>query len=300
MAKAIATNEIGESSMTKTDYLYAGGLPLPFYDDFEDTENSMNSWTVANPDDKTTWEFTEADGNEPGIQSMAIYFHEEFTVYERDQLISPVLNLSGVNYAAINFKHAYAQYGANISDSLIAYISTDCGNSWTHIFNIGEDGSGNFATTEPSALEFFPESEDNWCGYGSNAECITIDISPWTGSENVQFMFESFDLYGNKLYIDDVDVSIFTQTSEQLQNDVRIDMFPNPAKETLTVDIRNIQEYVDVQIINIQGQVIFTKRLTENNSMIKTSLNLSSLDAGVYFVRFNNPVFSKTEKLVVE
>lgn len=295
-----ATNVNGESSLTKNDYLNSGGLNLPFYDDFEDASMSMKSWTVENPDDETTWEISEAEGNEPGVQSMAIYFHDDFTVYERDQLISPVLNLTGVNYAALNFKHAYGQYGGNISDSLIVFISTDCGSSWTPILNVAEDGTGNFATTAPSTTEFFPESDDDWCGVGSNPDCFTVDISPWVGGSDVQLMFESFDLYGNKLYIDDIDVSIFTSTNEQLQNGVQINMFPNPAKETLAVDIRNIQDYVDVQIVNIQGQVIYTERIIENNSMIKTSLNLSNIKAGVYFVRFNNTGFSKTEKLIVE
>ena len=180
------------------------------------------------------------------------------------------------------------------------YISTDCGNSWIHIFDVGEDGSGNFATAEPSSDEFFPESVDDWCGAGSNPECFTIDISSWTGSPDVQFMFETFDLYGNKLYIDDIDVSIFTRTNETLQSNVQISMFPNPAKETLAIDIRNIQDYVDVKIINIQGKVLYTKRIIENNAMIKTSLNLSNIKAGVYFVRFNNQGFSKTEKLIIE
>ena len=296
----VATNVIGESSLTKTNYLYSGGLLLPFYEDFEDTPASMGSWTIENPDDKTTWEITEADGNEPGIQSMAIYFHDEFTVYERDRLISPVLNLSGVSYAAINFKHAYAQYGSNISDSLIVYISSDCGESWIHIFNIAEDGSGNFATADPSSVEFFPESADDWCGTGSNPECLTVDISPWAGGPDVQFMFESFDLYGNKLYIDDIDVSIFTLTNERLQNDVQISMFPNPAKETLAIDIRNVKDYVDIQIMNVQGKVLFSKRIIENNAIIKTRLNLTDFESGVYFVRFNNQGFSRTEKLIIE
>jgi len=165
---------------------------------------------------------------------------------------------------------------------------------------VAEDGSGNFATSEPSSVEFFPESEDDWCGTGTNPECFTIDISQWTGGHDVQFMFESYDLYGNKLYLDDIDVSIFTRTNETSQNGVQISMFPNPAKETLAIDIRNIQDFVDVQIVNIQGKVLYTKRIIENNAMIKTSLNLSNIESGVYFVRFNNPGFSKTEKLIIE
>lgn len=295
-----ATNVIGESSLTKTDYLNSGGLQLPFSDDFENDSVSMRYWTIENPDDKTTWEFAEAGGNEPGVQSMAIYFRDEITVFESDQLISPLLNLSGVNYAAINFKHAYAQHNSNVSDSLFVYISDDCGETWNRIFEITEDGSGNFATSDPSSVEFIPDSEDDWCGTGTNPACFTIDISPWTGGSDVQFMFESYDLYGNKLYIDDVDVSIFTGTKDRTFNDVQISMFPNPAKENLTIDVRNVQDYVDVQIINIHGQLLLNKRINEDNSMIKTTLDLASIGSGVYFVKFTNPGFSKTEKLIIE
>ncbi len=296
----VANNIVGESSVTKTDYLTSGGLHLPFFDDFENDSVSMRSWTIENPDDKTTWEIAEAGGNEPGVQSMAVYFRDEVTVFERDQLISPVLNLSDVSFAAINFKHAYAQHNSNISDSLIAYISEDCGETWIRIFDIAEDGSGNFATANPSTSEFIPASEDDWCGAGSNPACFTIDISPWSGGADVQFMFESYDVYGNKLYIDDVDVSIFTRTNNQIENNVQISMFPNPAKENLAINIRNVEDYVDVQIINMQGQILCSERIAENNSMIKTSLDLSNIGSGVYFVKFNNSGFSKTEKLVVE
>jgi hypothetical protein len=231
---------------------------------------------------------------------MAIYFHDAFTVQERDQMISPVINLSGASFAAINFKHAYAQSTSTLSDSLIIYISDDCNETWYRIFGVAEDGSGNFATHVPDAFEFIPQSEDDWCGANANPACFTVDLSPWAGNPDVQLMFESWDFNGNKLYIDDIDVSIFTNMNEPFSDAVQLNMFPNPASKTITFDIRNITEYVDVQILNLQGKVLLDHRYRETNSSVYTSLNIANISSGIYFVKFNNTHFSKTEKLIVE
>ena len=41
----MATNVIGEASLTKTDYLNSGGLFLPFYDDFESGSFGSKSYS---------------------------------------------------------------------------------------------------------------------------------------------------------------------------------------------------------------------------------------------------------------
>jgi len=295
-----ATNANGESMLIKEDYLFAGGRPLPFFEDFEAESETLNGWTIENPDEETAWEFTETDGNEPGIQSMSFYFHQLFSVYERDQLISPVLNLSNANFAALSLEHAYAQFQTSLSDSLIIYASNDCGETWSRIFGIADDGSDNFATVEASTDEFFPESEDDWCGSGSNAECLFIDISPWAGTPDFQLMFETYDLYGNKLYLDDVEIVITTATSNQTADEVTIDLYPIPAEDYLYIDIRNIQNDVDVQIMNIQGNVLYSKQLNTSQSSIKSGISISELSSGIYFVRLSNADFSETEKIIIK
>lgn len=296
-----STNINGDGTATKEDYLYAGGRPLPFLEDFEQESETLSGWSIVNPDDGTTWEHSETDGNEPGMYSMSIWFHEDFSVYETDHLISPVLDLSDVNYAALTFKHAYAQYQASLSDSLNIYASNDCGETWSKVFGIADDGTGNFATVPPSDSHFYPATSDDWCGSGSNAECMWIDISPWAGTSNFQLMFESYDLYGNALYVDDIELVITTSSfSPDAGNEVSVDLYPVPAEEYLYIDISNVRDYVDVQVLNVQGTVLLTKKMAAEQSSIKSGLSISALSSGIYFIRLSNTDFSKTEKIIVK
>ncbi len=296
-----ATNANGESTVTKEDYLYAGGRPLPFLEDFEAESETLEGWTVVNPDDSTTWTHVEAEGNGPGMYSMSIYFHEGLTVYEKDHLISPVLDLSNAANAALSFRHAYKQYQPSLSDSLNIFVSNDCGNSWSKVFGIADNGSWNFATAPASSIQFFPGSSDEWCGAGSNAECIMVDISPWAGTPNVQVMFESVDFYGNTLYIDDVELVITTGTSPAAgRMEVQVNLYPIPAEDYLHVDIRNVRDHVDLEVLNIQGAVLRSARLSTQSTSVRSGISTAGLGSGIYFIRLSNSDFSRIEKVVVK
>lgn len=295
-----ATNVNGESTHTKNNFLFAGGRPLPFMEDFEMESETINDWTIENPDESTTWEQLETAGNEPGLYSASIYFHEEFTAHERDQLITPVLNLSQASSAAVSFKHAYAQFQADLSDSLIIYASNDCGENWTRLAAFAEDETGNFATSEASDSHFYPESEEDWCGFGDNPDCNVFDISQWAGSSNFQLMFESYDLNGNALYLDDIEITISTSTNSLLEKQVKIDLYPVPAKDYLYVDIQNIRDFAEIQIMNIQGNILHSVKMDESQYKVKSTMNISDLSSGIYFVRISNADFSETRKIIIK
>jgi len=296
-----ATNVNGESTATKTDYLYAGGHPFPYSEDFEPESLLLNDWKVVNPDDSTTWERLETAGNEPGIYSVVIKFHEKMTDNSADQLISPILDLSDATTAVLRFRHAYAQQEAGSSDSLNIYISDDCGLTWTKIFGIAEDGSGNFATAAASQEPFEPVSSDDWCGSGENANCISINISEWAGTEGFLVMFESIDKHGNALYLDDIEVTLETSASGgRQQKEVIVELYPIPASDYLSIDLRNVRDHVDVQLMNIQGTVLRSKRIVCEQSNVRSGMSLEGLSSGIYFIRINNSEFSKTERIIVK
>lgn len=294
-----ATNVNGEDELMKEDYLYAGGRPVPFVEDFEMGSETIEGWTIDNPDEGTTWEHSEVDGNEPGTHSMSIWFHEEFSVHENDRLVSPVLDLSMADYAMLSFKHAYGQFQSSLSDSLILYASNDCGETWNRIVGFAEDGSGNFATTEPSSDHFYPADDEDWCGFGDNPDCNIMDISNFAGSSNFQLMFETYDLYGNALYLDDIEISIVTSSPALNSDQMQIDLYPVPADDYLYVDIRNVKDFVNIEIMNIQGTIIYQDRLDESGSEIKSTIQMDKMSSGIYFIRLSNSDFAETRKIIV-
>jgi M6 family metalloprotease-like protein len=294
-----ATNSNGSNVQEKQDYIVAGGLPLPFNEDFEQGWMENRGWTIENPDEEITWEIFNVGGNE-GEKAAGINLFNYFSIFERDRLISPPLDLSNTNEAHLMFQHAYAQ-SSNVqyTDSLIVKITTDCGNSWTRILELGEDGSMNFATHVPFAYSFVPLTEDDWCGTPVNGPCNIVDISPWTGNSDVRIMFESARLTGNNLYIDNVSVTLTTATSEasiQKTKDVRI--FPNPAGDRVTVELPEETFFNRIQLVNLHGQVVLQRELSAGETTL--SLDLEELPGGIYFVSLEGAGERIQSKLILQ
>jgi len=158
------TNEAGSSSLTKEDYIHTGGVSLPFAEDFESGDFNTEGWTISNPDADITWEITTVGGVPSGEKAAFINLHDYNPAIPIDRLISPILSFSDFNEVFLSFKHAYAQKYTGITDSLVVYVSENCGESWIRVFEAGENGEGSFATRQPIVSAFFPEDIEDWCG----------------------------------------------------------------------------------------------------------------------------------------
>ncbi|MCF8368629.1 MAG: PKD domain-containing protein [Bacteroidales bacterium] len=291
------TNSAGNNSLEKTAYIQIGGIQIPFEDDFESGGLTAKSWSVVNPDFNKTWETATVGGNGPGDQAAYMNFFEYIVPPgSRDQLISPVLNFGGFDNAYLSFKHAYAKQHSSVTDSLIVKVSDDCGSSWTRIFEGGEDNNGVFATHELMTDPFVPAEESDWCGAGWGAACIVLDLSPWAGNSNIQVMFETYNYFGNNLYIDDVIIQPLTGISNSLSSD-KVMVFPNPTTGLVNFVIPENDGSAEVFIYNNQGVEVERINGFENNTV---SADLSAYSAGVYFVRIIERNGITVLKLVLE
>ena len=185
-------NAFGSDTIYNSNAIIVGGLTLPFNETFEANSPTANLWSSDLP-----WKIVTVAGTIPGNSAYCMPFFTYTTGLggERDSLISPTLNFSGLSAVNLQFQHAYTRLGNSYSDSLIVYISSDCGSSWTRILTKGETGAGNFATapnnTYLSNTSFVPASSANWCGGGVGASCSNIDLTAYAGMNNIKIKFES-------------------------------------------------------------------------------------------------------------
>ncbi|WP_417264920.1 S8 family serine peptidase [Brumimicrobium sp.] len=182
---------------------------LPFVEDFE---NNATGWLVSNPDGDITWSLASIGGTSPGNTAIKLDYFNYQNANQRDGLISPKIDLTGLSSAEMYFEHAFRRYDVNSTDSLIIYISTDCADTWTRIAQFGEDGTGSFATQTTTTTEFVPSAANDWCIQPINqstpgASCFTINLDSFVGNE-VFIMFESYkgSTYGNNLYLDNINI----------------------------------------------------------------------------------------------
>jgi PKD repeat protein len=201
----------GYDSVYKDDYITVGGMTLPLNETFEPTSLTKNFWSIENPNNDSTWRLYNVAGTTPGNTAYGINNFDYPTVNYLDRLVSPVLDLRGYQNALLEFQHAYTRYDKTASDSLIIYISTNCGTSYTKIAGFGENGKGNFATALDtnfaSSNRFIPSKATDWCGGGVGASCFSLNLTPYVGFNNVRIRFEQKSAGGNIMYIDNVKIT---------------------------------------------------------------------------------------------
>jgi PKD repeat protein len=273
----------GSSEKTVFEMISAGGYPPYLKETFEEESLKPEEWIIENPDDDMTWEIFDVAGSFPGNKAAGVDFFHYYNLDERDRLITPPINLETVSSAVLNFQHAYAKRLLPLVDSLLVYLSDDCGNSWTKVFAGGEDGSGNFAT-HPLTDVFWPAEKDDWCMSGWGARCISIDLTPWAGQSNIRIAFESFNKYGNPLFIDNIEISQYVDLDETDQVADNIRIYPNPVNEVINLFIEDHSDFSELLLINQFGQLLYKAEMIGSKShyTIKRQLNWAP---GIYYLK---------------
>ena len=78
--------------------------------------------------------------------------------------------------------------------------------------------------------------------------------------------------------------------------EVSLGMRPNPATNSVTLNMRGVEGMVNCSIIDMSGRVVYNRTINAENAQ---TIDLSNVAAGAYFVRVTNDKFSKVEKLIV-
>lgn len=183
------------------------GLAIPFSETFESNSTSVGLWNVENPDNDISWQLTTVAGTTPGTTAAGINFFNYSTVGQRDGLLSPSFNFATLSTASMSFEHAFRRYDQSSTDSLIIYVSTNCGQSFTRIWERGENGTGTLATVSTSTVNFVPQVTNDWCMGPVGANCFTINLDAFVGQSNVIIKFEGYNNYGNNLYLDNINIT---------------------------------------------------------------------------------------------
>lgn len=203
-----ATNGQGSDVETKLQYIVVGssGGSLPLIEDFESGVFSTNGWSLSNPDNATTWDIVTTSGNTSGSNSARMNIWNYATVGERDGMISKALDFTQYNSVNLAFKHAYRRSGTTDTDSLLIYVSTDCGATFSNI--VYQRGSQPMATNVITNTDYSPASVSDWCLNGTYDTCYqNIDLSAFLAYSAVMVKFETYNSYGGNIFVDDINIT---------------------------------------------------------------------------------------------
>ncbi len=273
------SNQAGDSTLTKEDYVMVGGGHLPFSEDFESASLKQTGWEIDNPDGRTSWETDSVVGKDNNATTAAfINLINYYYTGQRDGLISPPISFEGFESVYMTFDYAYAQRYAQV-DSLIVKISDDCGETWTRVYANGPDMTEKFVTREPMESYFTPEDPSDWSGVGNYGEDNpVIDLTNWANKPMIKIRFESYAGYGNNIYIDNLEISnaVGILSKRKTVNDM-FQLFPNPANKMVNIVLLNVGRDGMIKIMDLNG-----KHLIKQNTVGDLNeIDVSQLHRGV-------------------
>lgn len=198
-----------------------------------------------------------------------------------------------------NLPQIYAQWHiTNAGNTVIAHNSAlyfgsdnglfksiDNGDSWTRIDNGFQTfyGSVGIAALYSDGTNLFASTRNT-----NNAYKSTDDGNTWTDlSYGLAGKISSFTVLNNKLYATiGTEKNVFFYnlgSSFTEQNDlININIYPNPAENSLFIDGINHNDNLNIEILSIDGKQILSQRLKEN------SINIEKLSSGIYFVKITD------------
>ena len=206
----VSFNSFGSYDITLNATNSAGGNPVTKYDAVTVVSTSSSAsfgntfesplyywgWPIRNTSNDVTWSRT-SDASATGSYSMVMDNFTTNTLGTRDYIFTPKASLAGQTSARLTFDVAYARYNATYSDTLAVYVSTNCGQTWTRLYNKG----GTTLATAPDQTAVFQPTASQW-------RSEVINLSAYLGNPGVMFRFENRGGYGQKLYLDNLRLAI--------------------------------------------------------------------------------------------
>lgn len=87
-----------------------------------------------------------------------------------------------------------------------------------------------------------------------------------------------------------------TLTASYFDNTDMFKVYPNPANNNLNISILNYSGKLNVQLYDINGRVVFEQKM--DNFSLESSVNIQSLQAGIYMLKVQGENLSYTQKVI--
>lgn len=194
---------------------------------------------------------------------------------EKLSLVMQKVNLG--TGSQLTFNHAHQRYGGSSNDRLEVFVSSDCGATWTSVFNKAGAALSNAGTMNA----FFIPTSATWTAN-------TVDLTAYNNVSDLIVKFEGTSNYGNNLYLDDIAVTS-TLSNDEVISQGSIKLYPNPSSDFIKVSgLTNTSDYV---IYNLLGVKVAEGKLSNNEN-----LDIRNLSSGLFILEIDGLKASKFVK----
>jgi hypothetical protein len=269
-----------------------------YSNDFEGATNNWvtygtnNSWEIGTP---STFYINKASNGTKAYVTSAAGNHN---ANEMSYIETPCFDLTSFVPTTpfdISFKTLFKTQSD--SDRVWMEMTLNNGATWTKVL-----------ATPSASINFYNNTTSKtWTGFSSagagNYIPVLNTITGIGGNSQVKFRF-AFKSNGTNendgFAVDEFRIGTLVGLNEQTEDVASFNLFPNPAKENVTISFNNVETgNYELTIEDVKGQKVVNEVISINNSNSIKEINISQFENGVYFVRLINGSSIVTKKLVV-
>lgn len=296
-----ASNDQGSDTRTNEYAILIGGGPNDVFglyqEGFEDN-NGLAPFVHYNYDDNiTNWARTTTTSYSGGACAKLnsgdrnpVDLINSSNAGDYDDLVSPTYDLSLMVNADMSFRYAYNTSTttlAEVTESLVVSISTDCGKTWNALDVINGGALINNGV-DPS----FPPADWAFRSYTLNQSQRAHDV-------RFRFRFKSSAFSGD-LFIDDININGVVGI-EGLTRANFMTLYPNPTNDRFTLGVYGMDNSkTNIIVQDMRGAVVYsTTRNANGGASMEFNTKELGLADGMYLIRASNESGSSTQKLMV-
>jgi hypothetical protein len=268
---------------------------LPMVQGFTSATFPPLNWTRTNPDGSTSWQrHGSAGAYGASVGCMYMNNFNYTTGSGQSDYMSTMYNNFSSQSAPLRlyFDLAYARRNNVNHDSLIISYSTDCGYSWTRIYNKGRLGL--VSNDSSFVTSFFVPTASQW-----KPDSVNLDFL--AGQARVTVRFENKSGNGNNLFIDNVNIMHGTLNigMDELEANLFVNIFPNPSDGNMQIEFdETVNGKVMLSLYNSYGQKMYSEIADMKQHTL--SENFGNLPKGVYFLHISEEHHATVQKIVLD
>ncbi|MBK9794007.1 MAG: T9SS type A sorting domain-containing protein [Sphingobacteriales bacterium] len=208
----VATNARGSSSITlQVNVPIVGTGTLPFSESFEGPNFPPLGWDLVNRNGNPAIKWDIMSGYSAyGIGNQCMRFDNTSLDgrFQKDDIMTPKLDFTGITQAKLKFDVSHAPYygpittggpDVNLWDTLEVLITDNCQTTTQRLYRKGDSI---LATVMPGQGDEFYPAANQW-----RTDSVAIPAA-YLNKPNVQIIFRNYGDYGHTIYIDNVNISV--------------------------------------------------------------------------------------------
>lgn len=287
-AQPVSSGGTGDESPNndtiRKSFFITANVSLPVTEGFENPVFPPTNWSIENPDGGITWQRTTAAAKTGGASMVINNYNSPYFGTTDKFISSQVSGTSAYDSIFLSFDYAYAAgTSATLADSLQIQVTTDCGQTFTTVWQ--NYGTALQTTPGNSGSSFVPSSTD-W-------QTINLNLFNAVANNDFQVYFVFKGNKQNNLYIDNINIYGITVPARLKQQGYLI--YPNPFHDEFI--IRNYHVPVTLQAAHIYtsaGQLVWAQNYY-GKANTEIPVDLSNVSPGVYFLKLQY-----TDKMIVQ